>query len=112
QIVLTQEIQTRRRVRIVLMRGRFTRFGFDVKLPRKSDLFLVVDRHVQQRSEIVELALDVRIEQGRIALTTAPERVAITAEAMRHFERLLHLSPSISEHVSIRRSRRALTISL
>jgi hypothetical protein len=93
------------------MLGGFLGLGLDIKGALKADLFLVVDGHVQEASEVVELALHVGVEQGRIALAATPEGVAGPSELMRDLHRFFDLCASESEYVEIGARRRAVHIS-
>jgi hypothetical protein len=54
---------------------RFLRFRLNIERPVEANLLLVIDRHMQEAPQVVDLALHVGIQQGRIALTTSPEGV-------------------------------------
>jgi len=54
---LAKEVQTGRRVGIVLMLGRLLGLGLDVELAFKPELLLVIGGHVQEGAEMVHLAL-------------------------------------------------------
>ena len=43
------------------MLGRLLRLGLDVELALEADLLLVIDRHVEESREVVELALHVGV---------------------------------------------------
>ena len=75
QIVLAQEIQARGGVGIVLVLGRLLRLGLDVELALEADLLLVVHRHVQERAEVVHLALQVGVQQRACSLRGRPRNV-------------------------------------
>ena len=83
------------------MLGRFLRLRLDVELAFEADLLGVVDRHVQEPGEVVELALHVGVPEVLVAFAAAPEHVAIAAELVRHFERLLHLGGGEGEHLGV-----------
>ena len=77
ETVLAEEVAARRRVGIVLMLGRLLGLGLDVELAGEADLLGVVDGHVQELREMLELALHVRVPQVLVAFAAAPERVAL-----------------------------------
>src|ERR1035437_1577253 len=101
QIIFAQKVQARGGVEIVLMLRRFFRFRLDVKLSLEADLLFVGDGEVQQFRKVIQLAFHVGVEQRHVAFAAAPERVAFTAEFVRHFHRLLDLRGGKSEYVGI-----------
>jgi hypothetical protein len=86
------------------------RLRLDVELAGEADLLLVVDRHVKERGEVVELALHVGVEQGGVAFAPAPEGVAFAAEGVGRLDRLLHLGRGVGEDVGVRRGPPALVV--
>ena len=44
------------------MLGRFLGFGLNVKLAPEADLVLVLDGHLQQEGQVIQLPLHVRVE--------------------------------------------------
>ncbi len=101
QIVVPQEVQAGGCVGIILVFGWLLGFGLDIEGAAESDLFLVRDGHVQEPAEVVELALHVGVEQGRIAFTAAPERIAGPPELERDFHGLLDLGGSEGKNVEV-----------
>ena len=91
QVVGPQEVQAGGGVGVVLVLGRFLGLGLDVERAGEADLFLVIDRHVEEPGEVVELALHVGVEQGRIAFAASPERVAGPAQVVRDLHGLFDL---------------------
>ena len=89
------------------MLGRLLRLGLDVELAREADLLGVVDGHVEEAGEVVELALHVGVPEILVAFAAAPEGVACAAEFLGDFERLLHLRRGEGEHVGVRAGGRA-----
>ena len=110
QAVGAEEIQARGRVGIILVRRRLLRLRFDVELPFEADLLFVIDGHVQERGEVVELALHVGVEQGGVPFAAAPERVALAFELGRHIHRLLYLRRRKGKNIRIRAGGRALLV--
>src|SRR2546428_4205962 len=92
------------------MLGRFPRFGLDIKLSFKTDLFAVFDRHVHKDGQMLYLTFEVCVEQRGITFAAAPENVAFAVQAMRDLERLLHLRSGEREHIGIRTGRSAVSI--
>jgi hypothetical protein len=60
-------------------------------------IFLVIDRHVQEGGEVVELALHVGVEQGGVALAAAPEGVAFRPPSSWVARGLFHLGGGVGE---------------
>ena len=77
EVVLAQEVQAGRGVGIVLVLGRFLRLGLDVELAGEADLLCVVDGHVQELREVVELALHVGVPQSRDSLRGRPRTCSL-----------------------------------
>ena len=88
-------------VEIVLVLGRFLRLGLEVELPVEADLLGVVDGHVHELGQVVDLALHVGVPQVLIAFAAAPEGVAVAAELLGHFDGLLHLRRGVGEGVGV-----------
>jgi hypothetical protein len=82
QPVGAQEGDAARHVEIVLVLGRLLRLGLDQELALEADLLRVIDRHVQERGEVLLLALQVGVEQRLVALAAAPEDVVLAAELL------------------------------
>ena len=110
--VLAEEVEASGRVGIILVSGGFARFRLDVEVALEADLLLVLHRHVEERGEVVQLALHVGVVKGRITLAAAPENVTFAAETVGHLERLLHLSRRVGEDVGEGRGARALVVTL
>ena len=101
QVVGPQEVQAGGGVGIVLVLGRLLGLGLDVERAGEADLLLVVDGHVQEAGEVVELAFHVGVEQGRVAFAAAPEGVAGAAQFVGDFHGLLDLRGGEGEDVEI-----------
>src|SRR5690606_29009984 len=110
QAVFAEEVQAGRGVGVVLVGGGFARLGFDVELAGEADLFLVVDRHVEERGEVVEFALQVGVEQGGVAFAAAPEGVAFAAEGVGGVDGGLHLGGGVGEDIEMGRGAGALGV--
>ena len=101
QVIFAQEIQAGRRVGIVLVLGRFLGLGLDVELALEPDALLVVDRQVQERAQVIQLAFHVGVQQGAVTFPPAPEDVARAAEIVGDFDGFLHLRRRVGEHVRV-----------
>ncbi len=101
QTVLLKEGVAGARIRVVLVGGGFLGLGFDVELAREFDRLLVIDRQVQELGEVIEFAVQVRIEQRVITFATAPEGVAAATEVLGDFHGLLHLRRGVGEDLRI-----------
>ena len=107
EVVGPQEIQAGGGIGIVLVLGRLLGLGLDVERAAEADLLLVIDGHVEEPAEVVELALHVGVEQGRVAFAATPERVAGPAQLVGDLHRLLDLGPGEGEDVEVRAGGRA-----
>ena len=105
-----QEVEAGGRVGIVLVLGRLLRLGLDVELALEADLLGVIDGHVQEAGQVIQLALHVGVPQVLVALAAAPEDVARAAQLLGDFERLLHLGRGEGEHVGIAAGGRAVHV--
>lgn len=88
------------------MNRRLARFGLDIELPLEANRLLEIHRHVQEVREMFALALHVGVEQRGVALTAAPEDIALATESMRDFDGLLYLRRRVREHIKPRTRRR------
>ena len=61
-------------VEVVLVLGRLLRLRLDQELPVEADLLLVIDRHVEELGEVIELALHVGVVEVRGSLRGRPRR--------------------------------------
>ena len=84
--VLLQEAKHRSGVKVVLVLGRLTRFGFNQDGALEADLVLVFDHHIQEATHLVQLLAHARVEQGFVAFAAAPQHIVFAAE----FERGIH----------------------
>src|SRR5581483_9902342 len=91
EAVLLQEGEHRRDVPVVLMFGGLEGLGLDEDRPFEADAMLVLDHHREEAAVVIELALEVGIEQGVVALAPAPEHVVLTAQAVSGLEAEAHL---------------------
>ena len=101
ELVSPEEVQACGGVGIILVLGRLLGFGLDIERAAEADLLLVIDGHVKEPAEVVEFALHVGVEQGRIAFAAAPERVARSVQLERDLHRLFDLGTGIGEDVEI-----------
>src|SRR6266496_4506094 len=91
QAVAAQEGNAIGGVEIILMNGRLLRFRFDEKLSAEADLFLVLDRDVEELRQVIEFALEVGVVEIRITFAAAPEDVILAAKFLGYFQTLLDL---------------------
>src|SRR6476659_8560959 len=75
QPVFAEKVETRCGVEIILVFGRFFWFWLDVEGTCETDLFLIVDCHVQEPREVIDLSLEVRVPEACISLPATPEGV-------------------------------------
>lgn len=112
QIILTQEVDARCRVEVVLVRGRLLRLGFDEELAGESDLHFVVVGEVEELREVIEFAFHVGVQERTVAFATAPEHIVFASEFFGHFQGLFDLSGRKGEDVGIARSRGTVNVTL
>jgi len=110
QVILAEEIETRGGVGIVLVSGGFLGLWLDVELAGEADFLFVIHRHVEEAGEVIELTFHVGIEQGGVALATAPEGVALAAETVGDFHGFFHLCGSVGIDMGTRAGGSALLI--
>ena len=110
QVVFAQEVQTGGSVGVVLMLGRLLGLRLDVELAFKSELLLVIHRHVEKHGEMVHFAFEVRVEQRAVTLASAPENITFTVEFVGDFQRLLHLRCGVGKHVRVATGGRAMDV--
>src|SRR5262249_50208214 len=101
QPVFAQKVQTGCRIKIVLMLSRFLGFRLNVKGSLESDLFLVIDCHVQKFRQVLQFALHVSIPKRGIAFAAAPENVTLGTQFKSDFHGLLDLRGGVSEYLGI-----------
>ena len=77
EVELPQEVKACCCVGVVLVLSWFFGFRFDIELATETDFVGVVDRHVQESSEVLLLAFQVGVPQALIALSATPEGVAL-----------------------------------
>ena len=100
------------RVEIILVLGRFVRFGLDQNRAGKADPVLVIDHQLQKSAEVFLFDADIGVENGVVSFAAAPQHVIGPAKAMRCFERVAHLAGGKGEHLRIRIGCRACHIAL
>ena len=83
------------------MLGRLLWLGLDVKLALEADLLFVIDRHLEERAEVIQLTTNVGVPKRRVTLAATPEGVAFTAELVRDLDGLFHLRRSVGECVGV-----------
>ncbi len=92
---------------VVLVLGRFERLGLDQDRALEADVVLVLDDHVEEPAELVDLARHVGVEQRLVALAPAPQHVVGAAEAMRGVHAVGDLRRGEREQLRIGVRRRA-----
>ena len=92
---------------VVLVLGGFVRFRLDQNGSGKADLVLVLHDHLQEAAELRLLLLEIGIQQGIVALSSAPQNVVLAAETLRQFDAVPHLSCGKPKHIRIRVGSRA-----
>ena len=73
------------------MARRLFGLGLNVERALKTNLLLVVDGHVHELAQVVQLAFHVGVQQRRVPFASAPEHVALTAQLVGPFHGLLYL---------------------
>ena len=102
KLVFLDEAADSGRVEVVLMLGRLLWLRFYVVVAVKADRTTVFGCELQKIREVVELELHVGVEQGLVALSTAPVYIALAAELNRNLDRLLDLCRREREHIGVR----------
>lgn len=110
QAVSAEKVDAIGNVIVVLMLGRFLGLRFEVELALEADLPGMIDRHVHEPCEVVELALHVSVPQIHVAFAPAPECVAHAAQRMRHFQGFLYLRRGVCESIGIATGSRAVYV--
>ena len=101
QAIGPQEIDAGGAVEVVLMLGGLAGLGLEVKLAGEADLLRVVDGHVHEPGQVVDLPLHVGVPEALVALAATPERIARTAERVGDLHRFLHLCGGIGEDLGV-----------
>ena len=101
QSVSPEEGDARRHIEIILMLGRLLRLRLDEKLPGESYLPGIVDRHVQEASQMVLFAFEIRVEKGLVTFPPTPEHIVFPSEFLCNLKRLLHLGGRVSKDMGI-----------
>ena len=102
EAVAGEEPMNRRRVVVVLVLRRLLRLRLDQQRPLEPDLVLVLGDEPQEPRELALLALEVRVQQGVVALAAAPQDVVRAAEPVRDLEHVLDLGRGVGKHLGIR----------
>jgi hypothetical protein len=103
EVVLPEEIQAGGRVAVILVGAGFARLGLDVERSVKSNFLLMIDRHVQEGRQMIELTFHVGVDQGCISLPSSPEGISQATELVGAFDGLLHLGGSVGIDIELRR---------
>ena len=102
QFILAQESQCCCRVGIILMRRWLFRLRLNQELSFKADILFVINRHVQKTGKLLLLVLHVRIQEGVISFTSAPEYIVFATKLMCGINCSFYLGGSVGEHMCIR----------
>ena len=102
ETILTQEVETCRRVEVILMLGRLFWLWLKQELPLETDRLRMLVSHVHEASQMVQFAFHVSIVRAHVAFATAPEYIVLATQFIGNFESLLNLSTSVSKHICIR----------
>ena len=100
--VLSEEAADSSRVEVILMLGRLLRLRLDVVVSVKADRTTILGCELQKIREVVELELHVGVEQGLVALASAPVYIALAAELYGDFDCFFDLRRRESEDVGVR----------
>ena len=86
------------------------RLGLEIELAVEADRLGVVDRHVHEAGQVVDLTLHLGVPQVLVTFATAPEGVAVAAQVLGHVERLFHLGRGEGKRVGIGAGGRAMHV--
>ena len=106
EAVAQQKAVDRRSVVVVLVFGRLARLRLDQDRALETYSVFVVDHHVKEAAELVELLPDAGVEQRFVAFAAAPQHIVFAAELFCRVECLLDLERSKSKHLGVRVGRR------
>ena len=98
--ILAEEAENSCSIEIILVLCRLLGLRLNVEIACVADRTGIVNGHSHKTSHIVLLKSHIGVEKSLIALTAAPENVALTAELYGCFNSLLDLSCSVSENIS------------
>ncbi len=101
QAVGAEEIDAGRAIEVVLVLGRLLGLGLEVELPLEADLPGVIDGHVHEPRQVLELALHVGVPEGLVAFASAPEDIALATQLLGHLQGLLDLRRGVGEGIGI-----------
>mmetsp|Transcript_9893 Transcript_9893/g.34079 ORF Transcript_9893/g.34079 Transcript_9893/m.34079 type:complete len:291 (-) Transcript_9893:172-1044(-) len=91
KIVLAQERGRGADVVVVLVGGWLSRLRLNQKLAAPANLVGVARGCPKERRQVVQLHTHVRVEQGRVPLSAAPEDIALSPELLASVKGLLYL---------------------
>ena len=83
-----------------MLRG-LLRLGLDEELALETDALRVIHGEVEERREVVLLALQIGVEEGLVTLAAAPENVVLAPEGLGDIEGLLHLRRGVGEDMGV-----------
>ncbi|MOA00824.1 hypothetical protein D3C78_1201990 [compost metagenome] len=101
QAVFLQKCNRCSCIKIILVFGRLFRFWLDQKLTREADFLRILYSHMEESGEVIKFKAHIRIQQGFVAFTTAPEYIVFCTQLDCCFQAFFHLCCSISKHVRI-----------
>ena len=99
--VLADEVETSRRVEIVLMLRRLLRLGLEQELPLESDRLGEIDRQMHEPGQVIQFAFHIGVVEIGIPFTASPENIIGTPQLMGDFDRLFDLGGRVGEDVGI-----------
>ncbi|VEC48177.1 Uncharacterised protein [Klebsiella aerogenes] len=85
QTKLFEEAVNGRGIIVILMLGRLLRFGLNQQRAFKADFMLMLHHQLHKAPNLLTLLAQVGIQQGFIALATAPQHIVFTAQLMGAF---------------------------
>merc|ERR1712224_1031328 len=83
QAIRVQETNDSLRIIIILVGSGFSGLWFDEQLIIGTNLFLVVDGHLQECCHVINLIANLRIQWGHVTLTAAPENMVLPIKFFR-----------------------------
>ena len=107
QAVAAQKAVDRGHVVVVLVFGRFARFGFNQNRAFETDFVFVLNHHVHEAAHLVQLMADAGVEQRFITFAAAPQHVVLAAEFVCGIHRFLDLQGGHGKNLWVRIGGRA-----
>ena len=107
QTKLFEEAVNGRGIIVILMLGRLLRFGLNQQRAFKADFMLMLHHQLHKAANLLTLLAQVGIQQGFIALATAPQNIVFTAQLMGGIHGGDHLGGRPAKYFRIRVGGRA-----